>query len=109
MVGQDAHQIKFRQAHLQIGLYKHALQHTGTAGIWRIQAIKDAGGWKDRTTVEDMDLAVRASLKGWEFVFVGDVTVSYPLLTNIFGTILCLSLIIYINHPILMRKIFVAN
>ncbi|KAL5060039.1 hypothetical protein RYX36_031643 [Vicia faba] len=51
----------------------------GTEGIWRIQAIKDAGGWKDRTTVEDMDLAVRASLKGWEFVFVGDVTVKNEL------------------------------
>lgn len=47
----------------------------GTAGVWRIQAIKEAGGWKDRTTVEDMDLAVRASLKGWKFVFVGDVGV----------------------------------
>ncbi|KVH90393.1 hypothetical protein Ccrd_007600 [Cynara cardunculus var. scolymus] len=45
----------------------------GTAGIWRIKAIEDAGGWKDRTTVEDMDLAVRASLKGWKFVFVGDL------------------------------------
>ncbi|XP_045798723.1 glucomannan 4-beta-mannosyltransferase 1 [Trifolium pratense] len=51
----------------------------GTAGVWRIEAIKDAGGWKDRTTVEDMDLAVRASLKGWEFVFVGDVTVKNEL------------------------------
>ncbi|KAE9585440.1 hypothetical protein Lal_00017947 [Lupinus albus] len=51
----------------------------GTAGIWRIEAIKDAGGWKDRTTVEDMDLAVRASLQGWEFVFVGDVTVKNEL------------------------------
>ncbi|KAK7245099.1 hypothetical protein RIF29_39933 [Crotalaria pallida] len=51
----------------------------GTAGVWRIQAIKDAGGWKDRTTVEDMDLAVRASLKGWEFIFVGDVTVKNEL------------------------------
>ncbi|KAK9079377.1 hypothetical protein SSX86_001048 [Deinandra increscens subsp. villosa] len=45
----------------------------GTAGVWRIKAIEDAGGWKDRTTVEDMDLAVRASLKGWKFVFVGDL------------------------------------
>ncbi|KAG4396441.1 hypothetical protein GLYMA_19G184200v4 [Glycine max] len=51
----------------------------GTAGIWRIQAIKDAGGWKDRTTVEDMDLAVRASLQGWEFVFVGDIKVKNEL------------------------------
>nr|CAB3481045.1 unnamed protein product [Digitaria exilis] len=40
----------------------------GTAGVWRISAINDAGGWKDRTTVEDMDLAVRAMLQGWKFV-----------------------------------------
>ena len=49
----------------------------GTAGVWRIKAIEDAGGWKDRTTVEDMDLAVRASLKGWKFVFVGDLEVNF--------------------------------
>ncbi|XP_048320792.2 glucomannan 4-beta-mannosyltransferase 1 isoform X2 [Ziziphus jujuba] len=49
------------------------------AGVWRIQAIKEAGGWKDRTTVEDMDLAVRASLKGWKFIFVGDVGVKNEL------------------------------
>uniref|UniRef100_A0A0D9Z2N0 glucomannan 4-beta-mannosyltransferase n=1 Tax=Oryza glumipatula TaxID=40148 RepID=A0A0D9Z2N0_9ORYZ len=40
----------------------------GTAGVWRVSAINEAGGWKDRTTVEDMDLAVRASLKGWQFL-----------------------------------------
>ncbi|KAI3687824.1 hypothetical protein L1987_81527 [Smallanthus sonchifolius] len=51
----------------------------GTAGVWRIKAIEDAGGWKDRTTVEDMDLAVRASLKGWKFVFVGDLNVKNEL------------------------------
>ncbi|RWR79383.1 mannan synthase 1-like protein [Cinnamomum micranthum f. kanehirae] len=51
----------------------------GTAGVWRIQALFDAGGWKDRTTVEDMDLAVRASLKGWKFVFVGDLSVRNEL------------------------------
>uniref|UniRef100_A0A453GQK4 glucomannan 4-beta-mannosyltransferase n=1 Tax=Aegilops tauschii subsp. strangulata TaxID=200361 RepID=A0A453GQK4_AEGTS len=45
----------------------------GTAGVWRISAIDDAGGWKDRTTVEDMDLAVRTALKGWKFVYVGAV------------------------------------
>ncbi|XP_059669825.1 glucomannan 4-beta-mannosyltransferase 1-like isoform X1 [Cornus florida] len=51
----------------------------GTAGVWRIKAVNDAGGWKDRTTVEDMDLAVRASLKGWKFVFVGDLAVKNEL------------------------------
>jgi cellulose synthase/poly-beta-1,6-N-acetylglucosamine synthase-like glycosyltransferase len=48
---------------------------SGTAGVWRIAAISDAGGWKDRTTVEDMDLAVRATLRGWKFVYIGDVQV----------------------------------
>ncbi|XP_047096476.1 probable glucomannan 4-beta-mannosyltransferase 3 [Lolium rigidum] len=51
----------------------------GTAGVWRISAIKEAGGWDDRTTVEDMDLAVRAGLKGWKFVYVGDVKVKSEL------------------------------
>ncbi|RWW77489.1 hypothetical protein BHE74_00014349 [Ensete ventricosum] len=49
----------------------------GTAGVWRIAALNEAGGWKDRTTVEDMDLAVRASLKGWKFVFLGDLKAIY--------------------------------
>lgn len=61
---------------------------TGTAGVWRIQAIEDAGGWKDRTTGEDMDLAVRASLKGWKFVFVGDLGVSLHL-TDTFAACIC--------------------
>lgn len=53
--------------------YKNNL---GTAGVWRIAAINQAGGWKDRTTVEDMDLAIRASLNGWKFVYLGDLQVS---------------------------------
>ncbi|VAH53583.1 unnamed protein product [Triticum turgidum subsp. durum] len=51
----------------------------GTAGVWRVQALADAGGWKDRTTVEDMDLAVRASMRGWRFVYAGDVQVRNEL------------------------------
>ncbi|KAH6802716.1 Nucleotide-diphospho-sugar transferases superfamily protein [Perilla frutescens var. frutescens] len=51
----------------------------GTAGVWRIAAIDEAGGWKDRTTVEDMDLAVRASLKGWKFLYLGSLQVKNEL------------------------------
>uniref|UniRef100_A0A0E0KEB2 glucomannan 4-beta-mannosyltransferase n=1 Tax=Oryza punctata TaxID=4537 RepID=A0A0E0KEB2_ORYPU len=51
----------------------------GTAGVWRTEAINDAGGWKDRTTVEDMDLAVRATLKGWKFIYLGDLKVKSEL------------------------------
>ncbi|MFP4597364.1 MAG: cellulose synthase family protein [Persicimonas sp.] len=46
----------------------------GTAGIWRIQAIEDAGGWEHDTLTEDLDLSYRAQLAGWQFVFLRDVT-----------------------------------
>ena len=45
----------------------------GTAGMWRISAIHDAGGWQHDTVTEDMDLSYRAQLKGWSFVYVDDV------------------------------------
>ncbi|XP_027363147.1 glucomannan 4-beta-mannosyltransferase 9-like isoform X2 [Abrus precatorius] len=51
----------------------------GTAGVWRISALNEAGGWKDRTTVEDMDLAVRAGLRGWKFVYLSDLKVKNEL------------------------------
>ncbi|WJX84752.1 Glucomannan 4-beta-mannosyltransferase 9, variant 2 [Trifolium repens] len=51
----------------------------GTAGVWRIAALNEAGGWKDRTTVEDMDLAVRASLKGWKFLYLSNLKVKNEL------------------------------
>ncbi|CAA0809116.1 Glucomannan 4-beta-mannosyltransferase 2 [Striga hermonthica] len=51
----------------------------GSGGIWRIAAINEAGGWNDRTTVEDMDLAIRAGLKGWKYVFLGDLEVKSEL------------------------------
>ncbi|GJM97935.1 hypothetical protein PR202_ga14900 [Eleusine coracana subsp. coracana] len=64
----------------EVGSATHAFfGFNGTAGIWRISALNEAGGWKDRTTVEDMDLAVRASLKGWKFVFLGDLMVKNEL------------------------------
>ncbi|KAJ8477468.1 hypothetical protein OPV22_021195 [Ensete ventricosum] len=51
----------------------------GTAGVWRISAMVAVEGWKERTTVEDMDLAVRASLAGWKFLYVGGVKVKNEL------------------------------
>ncbi|KAJ0975316.1 hypothetical protein J5N97_017281 [Dioscorea zingiberensis] len=51
----------------------------GTAGVWRIKALNESEGWKERTTVEDMDLAVRVSLLGWKFVYVGDIKVKSEL------------------------------
>jgi beta-mannan synthase len=64
----------------EVGSACHAFfGFNGTAGVWRVAALADAGGWKERTTVEDMDLAVRASLRGWRFVYVGDLVVRNEL------------------------------
>ncbi|VFQ96545.1 unnamed protein product [Cuscuta campestris] len=64
----------------EVGSSTHAFfGFNGTGGIWRIAAIQEAGGWKDRTTVEDMDLAVRAGLKGWKFLYLGDLHVKSEL------------------------------
>jgi len=37
--------------------------------VWRKSCIDSAGGWNARTLVEDMDLSLRAFLKGWHFVW----------------------------------------
>ncbi len=45
----------------------------GTAGMWRRQAIEEAGGWQHDTLTEDTDLSYRSQLKGWEFKYLQDV------------------------------------
>jgi len=51
----------------------------GTAGIWRREAIEDAGGWSASTLTEDLDLSYRAQMAGWTFVFLPDVEVPAEL------------------------------
>lgn len=46
----------------------------GTAGIWRVKAIRDAGGWEYDTLTEDLDLSYRAQMNGWKFVYLLDST-----------------------------------
>ncbi|KAG4139003.1 hypothetical protein ERO13_D07G165900v2 [Gossypium hirsutum] len=55
------------------GVFINFFGFNGTAGVWRINALEDCGGWLERTTVEDMDIAVRAHLCGWKFVYLNDV------------------------------------
>lgn len=57
------------------GVFLNFFGFNGTAGVWRIEALEDSGGWLERTTVEDMDIAVRAHLNGWKFIFLNDVKV----------------------------------
>ncbi len=57
----------------------------GTAGVWRKQAIRDAGGWQADTLTEDLDLSYRAQLRGWRFVYRDDVAVPAELPVEIAG------------------------
>ncbi|KAG8642002.1 probable xyloglucan glycosyltransferase 6 [Manihot esculenta] len=55
------------------GVFINFFGFNGTAGVWRTKALEDCGGWMERTTVEDMDIAVRAHLCGWKFIYLNDV------------------------------------
>ncbi|RWW04159.1 hypothetical protein GW17_00032634 [Ensete ventricosum] len=65
------------------GAFINFFGFNGTAGVWRIKALEEAGGWMERTTVEDMDIAVRAHLKGWKFVFLNDVEIGFWKKSNL--------------------------
>jgi cellulose synthase/poly-beta-1,6-N-acetylglucosamine synthase-like glycosyltransferase len=51
------------------------LPFNGTCGVWRRAAILDAGGWTADTLTEDLDLSLRAHLRGWRARFLADVAV----------------------------------
>jgi cellulose synthase/poly-beta-1,6-N-acetylglucosamine synthase-like glycosyltransferase len=60
----------------------------GTAGIWRRQAIEEAGGWTSDTLTEDLDLSYRAQLAGWRFIYLKDLVspAEVPVDINAFKT-----------------------
>ncbi|HWG21139.1 MAG TPA: cellulose synthase family protein [Terracidiphilus sp.] len=45
----------------------------GTAGMWRIQAIADGGGWQHDTLTEDTDLSYRSQMAGWKFKYLPEI------------------------------------
>lgn len=56
---------------------------TGTAGVWRAQAIKAAGGWRAASLVEDCELSIRALFAGYRTRFVGSIIAPAELPTTI--------------------------
>jgi cellulose synthase/poly-beta-1,6-N-acetylglucosamine synthase-like glycosyltransferase len=55
------------------------MNFNGTAGIWRREAIEEAGGWQSDTLTEDVDLSLRAQLAGWKALYLPDVEVPAEL------------------------------
>jgi len=45
----------------------------GTAGMWRREAISDAGGWQHDTLTEDTDLSYRSQIVGWKFKYLPEI------------------------------------
>lgn len=66
----DGHHLVENRARFGAG---NLFNFSGTGGIWRRQAISDAGGWQHDTLTEDLDLSYRAQLAGWRFVYRDDV------------------------------------
>lgn len=66
----DAHFMVEQLARSRSGLW---FNFNGTAGLWRREAIVDAGGWKADTLTEDLDLSYRAFLKGWRARYLSAV------------------------------------
>src|SRR5579883_497067 len=66
----DGHFVLEHSGRARAGVF---FNFNGTAGIWRRQAIDDAGGWQHDTLTEDTDLSYRAQLAGWKFRYLQDV------------------------------------
>jgi cellulose synthase/poly-beta-1,6-N-acetylglucosamine synthase-like glycosyltransferase len=68
----DAHFRVEQEARFRLGL---PVPFNGTCGVWRRAAILDAGGWQGDTLTEDLDLSLRARLRGWRSAYLNDVLV----------------------------------
>ncbi len=72
----DAHFMVEQYARSRAGYW---FNFNGTAGIWRREAMLDAGGWTADTLTEDLDLSYRAYLRGWHGRYVRDIVVPAEL------------------------------
>jgi cellulose synthase/poly-beta-1,6-N-acetylglucosamine synthase-like glycosyltransferase len=75
-VGVDAHFLVHQFARAARGVF---LNFSGTAGIWSVSAIEEAGGWSGDTLTEDLDLSYRAQLTGRRVVLDPDLVVPAEL------------------------------
>ena len=51
----------------------------GTAGMWRVQAIQESGGWQHTTVTEDLDLSYRVQLQDWRCIYLPYIVVPAEL------------------------------
>jgi cellulose synthase/poly-beta-1,6-N-acetylglucosamine synthase-like glycosyltransferase len=66
----DAHFVIEHGSRVRTGEY---FNFNGTAGMWRLKAIQDGGGWQHDTLTEDTDLSYRSQMAGWRFKYLPEV------------------------------------
>ena len=76
----DGHFRVEQEARWRLGL---PVPFNGTCGVWRRAAIADAGGWQGDTLTEDLDLSLRARLRGWRAAYLLDLEVPGSLPTSV--------------------------
>jgi cellulose synthase/poly-beta-1,6-N-acetylglucosamine synthase-like glycosyltransferase len=69
-IGIDGHFMIEQSARNNNGLL---MNFNGTAGIFRKQAVIEAGNWQSDTLTEDMDLSYRIQLSGWRCRYLVDL------------------------------------
>jgi cellulose synthase/poly-beta-1,6-N-acetylglucosamine synthase-like glycosyltransferase len=78
----DSHQMFEQTARARSGL--PVIFH-GTAGIWRASALEAAGGWNCMSEVEDVELTIRAAMKGWRTIYLDHLRVMSELPESVNG------------------------
>jgi cellulose synthase/poly-beta-1,6-N-acetylglucosamine synthase-like glycosyltransferase len=81
-VALDGHFLVEQTARNRSGAF---INFNGTAGVWRREAILDAGNWQDDTLTEDLDLSYRAQMTGWRFVFLPELVCPAELPADVDG------------------------
>ena len=66
----DAHFVLEQGSRCRTGEF---FNFNGTAGMWRVKAIADGGGWQHDTLTEDTDLSYRSQMAGWRFKYLPEV------------------------------------
>jgi len=79
-IGIDGHFVVEQDTRATWGLF---CNFNGTAGVWRKEAIADAGGWQPDTLTEDLDLSYRAMLRGWRSRLLSTVVTPAEIPTDI--------------------------
>ena len=68
-IGMDAHFLIEQPGRFAGGLF---LNFNGSAGIIRVSALKESGGWQTDTLAEDLDMSYRIQMKEYQIKYVMD-------------------------------------